>query len=131
MEDWYNASPDDVRNNGGGGLLTHYYSGSLSSALQTIYPKHDWQPWKFKGSLEMWVNQKPFFDWLGVHSGFNSMDDWYSVSVEDILDNGGRGLLNGYYSGSPFLALSSVYPEHKWRTDMFKPSVKKQSMLET
>src|SRR5258708_7454890 len=48
------------------------------------------------------------------------MDDWYNVSKEDIVKNGGNKLLAGYYNDSPSKALHSVYPEHNWILWKFK-----------
>ena len=55
-------------------------------------------------------NQKDFFSWLGKRLGYKELDDWYSVTGEDIHKNGGKGLLSSYYGGSPIKALRSVYP---------------------
>lgn len=50
------------------------------------------------------------------------MDDWYNVIDKDIfmVKNGGRGLLQYHYKGSPSSALQSVYPEHNWELERFK-----------
>ena len=47
------------------------------------------------------------------------MDDFYKVTVDDIHNNGGRGVLH-YYSGSPSKALHNVYPQHPWNLERFK-----------
>lgn len=51
--------------------------------------------------------------------GYKRMDDWYKVTQEDFHEGGGATLLN-YYNGSPFLALQTIYPEHKWELEQFK-----------
>ena len=38
-------------------------------------------------------NHMKFFDWSYVRLAYNSMEDWYNVSVSDIHKNGGRGSL--------------------------------------
>ena len=45
---------------------------------------------------------------------YTCLNDWYNVTLEDIVKNGGGGLLNGYYNGSPSKALLNAYPEHIW-----------------
>jgi len=48
------------------------------------------------------------------------MGDWYNVVIDDIDRNGGIGLLNHYYNGSPSHALQRIYPEHHWDCEQFK-----------
>src|SRR5258708_7690411 len=57
---------------------------------------------------------REFFDQLGTQLGHKTMEDWYSIKVSDIYQNGGTGLLTQYYNSSPSTALHSVYPEHNW-----------------
>jgi hypothetical protein len=45
-------------------------------------------------------------------------EDWYQVTVQDVVDNGGQGLL-AKYGGSLIKALSSVYTEHNWKSYKF------------
>ena len=40
LDDWYNIVKEDIYKYGGGGILDHYYNGSLSKALQFVYPEH-------------------------------------------------------------------------------------------
>src|SRR4051812_11045332 len=47
MDDWYNLEKPYIYKHGGSGLLTGYYNGSPSQALQTLYPEHDWMMWRF------------------------------------------------------------------------------------
>lgn len=63
--------------------------------------------------------QKRFFDWLGGHLGYKSMEDRYDISANNIYQNGGRGVLH-YYSESPSIALQNIYPQHNWRLDKFR-----------
>ena len=49
-----------------------------------------------------------------VQLGYKNMDDWYKVTQNDIYKNRGTRLLDHYYSGSPYAALLSIYPEHHW-----------------
>lgn len=57
--------------------------------------------------------RRKFCDWLGVALGHTSMEDWYRVTKEDIVNNGGGGLIS-VYQASPSKALLSIYPEHNW-----------------
>src|SRR5688572_6493148 len=40
MDDWYNVTQEDIHKNGGRRLLVHYYHGSPSGALQSVYSEH-------------------------------------------------------------------------------------------
>lgn len=42
FEDWYKVTVKDIRSLGYGSLLSEFYSGSLFSALQNVYPQYDW-----------------------------------------------------------------------------------------
>ncbi len=44
--DWYNVTRSQFKMHGGSGLL-HHFKGSIVAALQTAYPKHAWQTWRF------------------------------------------------------------------------------------
>lgn len=103
--------------NGGGGLLTNCYRGSLSKALQTVYPEHHFLIWRFDYSplhFNSKVNQRAFFDWMSCQLGCKHLHDWNNIPLEDVHKLGAQGLLNIYYSGSLTKALESIYPEHKW-----------------
>jgi len=122
MNDLYNVTADDIVRNGGFKLL-NYYSGSPSKALQSAYPEHIWEIWRFDqlpmGFWEQIENHKEFFDRLYKLLGFTSMDDWYNISFKDIERSGGAALTK-QYNFSPSKALQSVYPEHNWMSWRFK-----------
>ena len=126
MNDYYRISPDDVIQYGGRALLEKVYEGSLSAALQSVYPEHKWYPWLFNKQKLMrgfWndkQHQKQFLDWLGQELKYEHLDDWYNIRLEDITDNGGRSLLSNYYDNSPFKLIKSVYPQHTWKQSNFK-----------
>lgn len=50
--------------------------------------------------------------------GYELMDDWYKITIDDIQKHGGLGLLT-HYNNSPAKALQSVYPDHNWATWKF------------
>lgn len=123
MDDWYNLTIDDIRKNGGS-RLAFYYNSSPSAALQSVFPEHDWVLWKFKqvprGYWEDTQNRKGFFDRLFKTLGYQTMEDWYKVTQEDIIKNGGIGVISTYYNSSPSLALQNIYPDHEWIMAKFK-----------
>lgn len=122
MEEWYNVKSEDIVKNGGSTLLS-YHNSSPSTALQSAYPEHRWELDKFKHKpRRFWEhknNHKQVFDQLMNQLGYTCMEDWYSVTYEDIVQNGGSTILN-YCNNSPSLALQNVYPEHCWDLQKFK-----------
>jgi len=58
-------------------------------------------------------NRRNFFDWLGKEPGYEIMDDWYRLTLEDIHVNGGQSIVKAHFSDS---ALTTVrtYPDHDW-----------------
>lgn len=55
-----------------------------------------------------------------THLGYKQMEDWYNITQLDIIKNGGVGVLDYYYNGSPSAALQNVFPEHQWDLNNFK-----------
>ena len=46
LDDWYNISAKDLIHNGAATLLS-IYQQSPSKLFISIYPEHNWKPWKF------------------------------------------------------------------------------------
>jgi len=57
-----------------------------------------------------------FLDWLGKKLGYTKKEDWYQISIKEIVDNGGTGLLF-HFDKSPQKLLSAVYGDDflPWR----------------
>lgn len=60
------------------------------------------------GHWKSHTNQRSFFDDLAKRFGITSAKDWGSVKRDDIIQNGGRGILN-HYNRSLFRTLKSIY----------------------
>lgn len=60
--------------------------------------------------------KRNFFEELRKELGYRSdhYEDWYNIRSKDIGDFGGGYLLQTYYSGSPYQALKSIYPNYSW-----------------
>jgi len=118
-ENWYSVLKVDIIGAGGGGLLK-YYSGSQVEALVKLYPelmlkKGNFLKPKVKLKLPRWRapgKQRKFFNEFAQSKKFNPLDveNWYSITLRDIIRAGGSGLLN-YYKGSHIEALVKLYPE--------------------
>src|SRR5690349_19459903 len=72
-----------------------------------------------------------FFEKLGVRLGYKSMDDWYDLTTEEVINYGGESMLKNHYGTSIYRALRFVYPSHYWMPYKFKkaPSGAIQSAL--
>lgn len=110
---WYKVKQSDVSRAGGHHLLQHHYDGCLAKALITLYPQHKWAVWKFsKVPNNFWDdmdNQREFFDAVGKSFGVVNEHDWYKITQQHIVDQGGAGLLSGHYNGSLAKALMTMY----------------------
>jgi hypothetical protein len=133
LNDWYNiqlpaeSTPPELRS-----LLVMYHNNSLASALMSVYPQHDWEPWRFpvlprwfwKDSEDALPFQARYISYLEKLLHISSMDSWYRVSREDIRALGGKefpdrlGVLG---------VLRRVYPDHPWDPKFFSQKGKKSS----
>lgn len=92
MDDWYNVTVDHIFKYGGKTLLSTYYSGSPSKALQKVYHEHNWMLWRFsiapkhywKRVLSDKEEQHRICDWLGNQLSVKHPNDWNRVSMEQI-----------------------------------------------
>ncbi len=94
LEDWYPIDRIQILKRTGGNILLGYYSRSLIKALEGIYPEYHWQPWRFENRLPRgyWnerVNVTAFMNWIAKQVGVESMDDWYNISVAQVIVCGG------------------------------------------
>jgi hypothetical protein len=124
LDDFYILSTDYIRQSGAKALLDYYFEGSLSFALQSVYPNYNWLLWRFeenvsKGFWDSKHNQLLFMEWLGKKLDIKHLDDWYSKQRQDIENNGGSTFL--YKCGNSILnLLQTVYPDHNWIWYKFK-----------
>ena len=116
-EDWYKITCDDIKINGGRGVLGKY-NNSLFQALKNVYPEEEFLPWKFhQTSRYIWEdkeNQRKYFNWLGKKLGITESIDWLDVTCNDIILNDGNGILK-YYNNSLIKSISKIYPEIDWK----------------
>jgi hypothetical protein len=52
-------------------------------------------------------------DWLAKKLHITKIEDWYKVTADDFVKNGGKTLLN-HAQGSPSKLIASVFTGHKW-----------------
>jgi hypothetical protein len=119
--DWGRISKRKVFQQGGGGLLSNYYGSSLFKALKNIYPEVEWKREWFQYPPNYWKskeNQRHFFDELATEFGINEPKEWGKITVNQVAEKGGRGIIFNYGS-SLFRALQGAYPEVEWTKEWF------------
>lgn len=121
LDDWYSKSAQDVAKASPSAL--HIYGDSLVKALTDLYPEHQFKLWRFsKTPQKFWQvrkNQRLFFDDLYTSRSFTSLENFYGITKSDIIDHGGRGLLE-IFGNSVSSALMAAYPEHEWKLFRFE-----------
>ncbi len=72
--------------------------------LSVIFPEYNWVPWKFNrvptGFWDDIENHKKFFNWVAKEKNIQKPADWQRVTLDDITQLGGRGLLMSKYDDS-------------------------------
>jgi hypothetical protein len=143
MSDWYSITSkvnktnissgnffEELNDIGGSVLLKYKYAGSLPDLLSSVYPEHEWLPWKFPRLPDnFWEdakNERKFMDWAAKQLNIKEMGDWYNVTFkvnivvifllrfQELSEIGGGSLLKYEYNGSPSVLLSEVYPLYDW-----------------
>jgi len=134
LDNFYNITLKTIKKYGGIALLDNLYNSSLIQAFEDVYSNHNWFVWKFSQNVpsNYWNNknnQLKFLNELGKQLGFNQMNDWYNITVKDIKENGGSGLLNKY-GNSPSKLIMTIYSNHEWKQSNFKnnPSKKRRKI---
>jgi hypothetical protein len=70
------------------------------------------------------INRRDFFDHLGKELSFQTLDDFYNTTVDDVKSHGGAALLHTCYGNSLHRAVQDVYIHYKWLPWKFSQNVK-------
>lgn len=93
LPEWYKVDTSVAKQKGGSYLLQRYYNDSLADALQVVFPAHTWLPWCFAHvPRRFWKDSKncsAYLEWVAPVLAVRGMEDWYSVSTDDIRNNYG------------------------------------------
>ncbi len=115
-EDWYGLRVEHLLENHGGSLLMRY-KGSPPRVVMSNFPESVWLEWRFAVTPKhFWSgldNRSQYLKWLGERLGFETPDDWYRLSYDDLAENHGHNLLLKY-SASPCCVIKASFPEHDW-----------------
>jgi hypothetical protein len=75
----------DFNSIGGESLLEKYKSSPLL-LLSTLFPEHEWLPWKFsvvpRNFWENSDNQRKFVEWAAKELKIKEMKDWYQIKAK-------------------------------------------------
>lgn len=98
-----------------------------SAILINLFPEYQLLPWKFINTPKHYwkhaENQKKFLEWFKNEKQINSMEDWNRPNIlNEIYNEGGRGLVKGIYHNSLSKTLQSNYPNENWNFIFTKPS---------
>jgi hypothetical protein len=59
-------------------------------------------------------NQRKFVDWLVEELQIRTQEDWYHVSIQDVIAKGGAGFVYQVAAKSHIAALKELYPQYLW-----------------
>lgn len=123
LADWYRIKRCQIISIPSGGSFLSYYKGSLKRLLQDLLPNYVWLPWMFtrcpKNLWKSFNNRLFFMENLGKIKGFTNLDDWYKISLQDFIDNGGRELVCDY-GNNPANVVMDIFCEYNWLPWKFK-----------
>ncbi len=112
-EDWYAIRVSDFVEHHGITLL----SSRLLSIVKELYPKFQWQEWKFsitqRGFWQQRKNRRRYVKWLEGELGVSRPADWYDVTYDDITENHGAGILD-FFQFDPMALLREHYHRFSW-----------------
>ena len=93
--DWYSITVEDVANLGGETVLVKYYNHSLSEALVALFPEWKWEKFRFsaKGIWRDETELKRVMEGAKAEFRIGSPDDWYRVSVKELMSLPGANVI--------------------------------------
>ena len=119
INDWIFISKNKFRLIGGKTLLILYKN--MKNILLSIYPNHQWNFELFnlndldkkKYYFKSIKNQQIFMDNLFTKLNLNSLEEWFSISQKNFINNGGEKLIEEYKNDMKKLLLN-IYPNFPW-----------------
>jgi hypothetical protein len=120
--DWYSHTGNTVmKYEGGEGLLTNRFKGSLTRLLSVVYPDEPWKMYKFhQAPQNYWdsiENVNNYLKDLSSELNIINEEDWYKVSRDDFRNYYGGGLLDRYKS---YINLIITVIDYPWNIERFR-----------
>ena len=133
LDDWQTVSKKKIIRLGGKKLL-EYYNNDLKKLLISLYPFHPWQFDKISSFnkneyFKSIDNQRKFMEDLFFQLNFNSLDNFLLISKRQIVNKGGKSLLQFYYANDFSNLLSSIFPFYPWEFNKEKEKIQKNFNL--
>jgi hypothetical protein len=120
LDGWYGMTQDDVYELHGAGLMDHF-DCSVQRLVRAVHPNHDWKPWLFvqvpKNFWPKRENRVAYMKWLEKKLGYETPHDWYRVTNNDLIDNGGSSLVQLGYKTIDLLR--ELYPRRTYYPWLF------------
>jgi hypothetical protein len=114
--DWYQVKTQHVIESGDGNFIKTHHGGSISTALFHAFPEYEWKLWKFiqvpRGFWDKDINLKAYISWLADELNICKMEDWYSVTWNQVMEMRGTTVIQRY--GGFLAVLQKCFPNHKW-----------------
>eukprot|EP00026_Physarum_polycephalum_P006545 Phypoly_transcript_06593.p1 GENE.Phypoly_transcript_06593~~Phypoly_transcript_06593.p1 ORF type:complete len:538 (+),score=63.89 Phypoly_transcript_06593:122-1735(+) len=135
---WFRVDRKMVLRQPGGSIIMARYDDSVSSAVIDAYPELNISPSDFhcaQGETNYWTfseNRKQFFDSFAKARKFDPTvpENWYSISVNDVIDmQGGIEVMTYYNFGLP-RALLHLYQDIGLKEHEFSYASRKSWSLE-
>jgi hypothetical protein len=121
LSPWYNVNVDLLRKNGLNIRLHQSYEHSYYLMLKSVYPEHDWVPWKFK-VLPKNLDRYPeiierALGFIEAETGIKRPEDWYELSTPTLRKLGVSAVITKL--GGLFEILRKHRPAFPWEEDKF------------
>lgn len=94
LEGWYSITPAQLESFGGKTVSLYFpHHIDLIKGLREAYPEHTFFEWKFQTVPRRWwrkrENQSQFMEWLYQDLKLSSLEGWYNVETDIIIQAGG------------------------------------------
>eukprot|EP00026_Physarum_polycephalum_P003064 Phypoly_transcript_03073.p1 GENE.Phypoly_transcript_03073~~Phypoly_transcript_03073.p1 ORF type:complete len:492 (+),score=39.24 Phypoly_transcript_03073:901-2376(+) len=116
VNNWYSISRKHIQQTKEGRTILVRYGGSLTRALQDLFPEITFNPILFSCAPRTYwqntQNRKHFFETFALAHRFEPLvpTNWYCVGTSRIKSNGGASTMN-YYRGNLAKALLHIFPD--------------------
>ncbi len=127
VEDYYQLTTDDLKENRGAAVLMYWWRSSAIGAVKECFPEYDWKEWCFHCCPRaFWhdpKNHRRYMDWLAKELGITSPEGWYHVTNRDFATHKGGAFLL-WYQSTISRAIMHHYPDFPWQEWLFDKTPK-------
>src|SRR5688500_13507075 len=67
------------------------------------------------GYWDRWEHRRRYLLWLGEQLGFESVQDWYRVTTDNVKLHRGGGVLKYAWNSSIIAGVQDCFPEYDWK----------------